>query len=324
MDKTARREFFSQCVCCESPTAFRGEGLSRRNFLTGSAAIMGLGLRGRRVPGHRSNAGGGSRQAAPDRRPPPHRPAGPGRGVHPPAPRPAKWSVARSLDGHGQGRDHDRDHVDPQSRRLVRRGRTRRPASSRATATNTPPSSSATTPAASALSRPFRCPTPTAACARSNTPWTCSRPRGSRCGPTTAGKYLGDPAFLPVFEELNRRKAVVYTHPTVPNCCVDLVKGVSEGRSNTGTDTTRTIASLVFGEGETATRFPDVHFIWSHSGGTLPFLTSRFEEQTKAKPDPRLPNGPVPIFQTLLLRGGAGQYARPTGRPDEDGADTRR
>jgi predicted TIM-barrel fold metal-dependent hydrolase len=92
-----------------------------------------------------------------------------------------------------------------------------------------------------------------------------------------SGKYLGDPAFVPVFEELNRRKAVVYTHPTTPDCCGSLVKGVPVSTLEYNHDTTRTIASLVFGEGKTALRFPDIKFIWSHSGGTLPFLTSRFE-----------------------------------------------
>jgi 6-methylsalicylate decarboxylase len=109
-------------------------------------------------------------------------------------------------------------------------------------------------------------------------------------------KYLGDPAFLPVFEELNRRKAVVYTHPVVPVCCTHLVKGVSPGSIEFATDTTRTIASLLF-SGGTAFSCPDIRFIWSHSGGTLPFLIGRLVREQMVKKDPRMPDGPVPIVQ---------------------------
>jgi predicted TIM-barrel fold metal-dependent hydrolase len=75
-------------------------------------------------------------------------------------------------------------------------------------------------------------------------------------------------------EELNRRRAVVYTHPTTPNCCGNLVPGVPESIIEWGTDTTRTIASLLFSG--TAARFRDMTLIFSHGGGTLPFLTERF------------------------------------------------
>jgi predicted TIM-barrel fold metal-dependent hydrolase len=111
------------------------------------------------------------------------------------------------------------------------------------------------------------------------------------------GKYLGDPSFVPVFEELNRRKAVVYTHPTQPVCCTNMIKGVQTGTIEYATDTTRTIASLLFGEGGTAFRCPDIRFIWSHSGGTLPFLIGRFIRQQMVNKDPRMPDGPVPIVQ---------------------------
>jgi predicted TIM-barrel fold metal-dependent hydrolase len=110
-------------------------------------------------------------------------------------------------------------------------------------------------------------------------------------------KYLGDADFTPVFEELNRRKAVVYTHPTIPPCCSRMMDGVSPGAIEFATDTTRTIASMIFGSGGTAFRCPDIRFIWSHSGGTLPFLIGRLIREQVVKKDPRMPDGPVPIVQ---------------------------
>jgi len=104
-------------------------------------------------------------------------------------------------------------------------------------------------------------------------------------------KWLGDPAFAPVVSELNRRKAVVYTHPTTANCCANLVPDVPEATIEWGTDTTRTIASLVFSG--TAARFPDVKWIFSHGGGTLPFLTERFVRLPLINKSlaPRVPHG---------------------------------
>jgi 6-methylsalicylate decarboxylase len=109
------------------------------------------------------------------------------------------------------------------------------------------------------------------------------------------GKYLGDPAFTPVFEELNRRKAIVYTHPTQPECCLGLVKGVTVSTIEYATDTTRTIASLLFSG--TVARFPDIRFIFSHGGGTVPFLLGRFERLAEEKKDAWLVNGAAPALR---------------------------
>ncbi len=87
-------------------------------------------------------------------------------------------------------------------------------------------------------------------------------------------RWLGDRAFAPVMDELNRRRAVVYTHPTTANCCGNLIPDVPESIIEWGTDTTRTIASLVFSG--TAARCRDMKIIFSHGGGTMPFLTERF------------------------------------------------
>ena len=87
-------------------------------------------------------------------------------------------------------------------------------------------------------------------------------------------KWLGDPAFEPVMAELNRRKALVYTHPTAANCCVNLAPTQPPVMIEFGTDTTRTVADIVFSGN--ARRFPDIRWIFSHAGGTMPFLIERF------------------------------------------------
>ncbi len=107
-------------------------------------------------------------------------------------------------------------------------------------------------------------------------------------------RYLGDLGFIPVLQELNRRKCVVYVHPTNPACCNRLVSGVSDSTVEYATDTTRAIASLLFSGA--ASRFPEIRWIWSHSGGTMPFLYSRFEFQErsmKEKAKQVLPRGPL-------------------------------
>jgi predicted TIM-barrel fold metal-dependent hydrolase len=89
-------------------------------------------------------------------------------------------------------------------------------------------------------------------------------------------------------EELNRRKAVVHVHPTAANCCKNLDYGTAPGSIEYGTDTTRAIIGVTF-SGQAA-RFPDIRFIWSHAGGSAPFLAGRIDGGSRSAKD-RMPNG---------------------------------
>src|SRR5215510_1596991 len=101
-------------------------------------------------------------------------------------------------------------------------------------------------------------------------------------------KWLGNAAFRPVMEELNRRKAVVHIHPTAANCCRNLDYGTAPGSIEYGTDTTRAIIGVTF-SGDT-TRYPDITFIWSHGGGSAPFLAGRIDGGSRNAAD-RMPAG---------------------------------
>ena len=95
-------------------------------------------------------------------------------------------------------------------------------------------------------------------------------------------KWLGYSYFAPIWEELNRRKAVVYTHPTDANCCVNLVQGVPPSALEWGTDTTRSIINMIFSG--TSQRYSDIRWIWSHGGGALSSVAERLLRQMVSTP----------------------------------------
>jgi 6-methylsalicylate decarboxylase len=86
------------------------------------------------------------------------------------------------------------------------------------------------------------------------------------------GQYLGDPAFDPLFEELDRRHAVVFVHPSVlPG--VEPVPGVPPFVADFLLDTTR--AAINLGASGTLDRSPNIEVILSHAGGFVPYAAWR-------------------------------------------------
>ena len=87
------------------------------------------------------------------------------------------------------------------------------------------------------------------------------------------GQYLGDPAFENLFMELNRRKTVVFIHPNTPPAEMLPKTKVPSAVMEFVFDTTRAIANLIYTR--TLKRYPDIRLIFSHAGGTAPFLAWR-------------------------------------------------
>src|ERR1700749_1629574 len=88
------------------------------------------------------------------------------------------------------------------------------------------------------------------------------------------GIYLGDKRMKPLFQELQRRKATVFIHPNSSPDPVAHALGLTDNLIDFPGDTTRAIAQLHYGG--TFAETPDVKYVFSHAGGTAPYLAGRF------------------------------------------------
>src|SRR5580692_11892774 len=86
--------------------------------------------------------------------------------------------------------------------------------------------------------------------------------------------YLGDTRFGPLFDELERRAAVVFVHPTSSPDPAARSLGLPDSLIDFTADTTRAVAQLHYGN--IFARTPNVKYIFSHAGGTSPYLATRF------------------------------------------------
>jgi 6-methylsalicylate decarboxylase len=120
-------------------------------------------------------------------------------------------------------------------------------------------------------------------------------------------KWLGHESFAPIYQELNRRKAVVYVHPITAACCGNLLPAVPDTTVDYGADTTRAIANMVLNG--TTMKYPDIRWIFSHGGGVMPFVVERLLRGMQAEIVPGImtkgqdaepPKGaPVPVLAEL-------------------------
>jgi predicted TIM-barrel fold metal-dependent hydrolase len=91
---------------------------------------------------------------------------------------------------------------------------------------------------------------------------------------THAGEtYLGDPVLEPLFEELHRRRARLFVHPTSPLCWEQTSFGRTRAMVEFLFDTTRAVVNMVL-NGVLA-RYPDIEVIIPHAGATLPVIADR-------------------------------------------------
>jgi len=112
-------------------------------------------------------------------------------------------------------------------------------------------------------------------------------------------RWLGEKAYAPVFEELDRRRAVVLFHPTVAPCCECLMTDIPDALVEFMFETVRTVVSMLYSG--SFTRYSKMRFIVPHCGSAVPLLKARISglSNWNRQIAERLPNGPLHELKKL-------------------------
>ncbi len=100
---------------------------------------------------------------------------------------------------------------------------------------------------------------------------------GVTTGTVVLGKSIADPAFNEFFVELNRRKAVLFIHPTGGALGSQLIESTKLVWP-VGAPLEDTVCLLQFMQSNFPLRFPDIKIILPHLGGFAPFLAVRLDQ----------------------------------------------
>jgi predicted TIM-barrel fold metal-dependent hydrolase len=100
---------------------------------------------------------------------------------------------------------------------------------------------------------------------------------GVTAGTLVLGKSIADPAFDGFFAELNRRKAVLFIHPTGGSLGSPLIESTNLVWP-VGAPLEDAVCLLQFMQANFPSRFPDIKIILPHLGGFVPFLTARLDQ----------------------------------------------
>ena len=99
---------------------------------------------------------------------------------------------------------------------------------------------------------------------------------GVTAGTFVLGRSIADPAFDEFFAELNRRKAVLFIHPTGGSLGSQLLESTHLAWP-VGAPLEDTVCMLQFMQANFPSRFPDIKIILPHLGGFAPFLAARLD-----------------------------------------------